>query len=106
MAGVGGCVGSGENSEAYVCGVDVSDAFYNFKVPSLASWLCIDEVFTDEWLGVTEVYDEESQSMVPVSPDTELFLSAEAMSMGWSLGSLLLPGGYLPAGCVLRWWSV
>lgn len=52
---------------------DVSDAFYQFSVASLAKWFGLDDPVSAGEMGVTEIWCPDSASMKPVSADEKLF---------------------------------
>lgn len=68
----------------HASGADVKDSFFQFSLRPLASWFGIDELVTASDFNVTSVWDDESESMVPVEAGDRLYPVFEAMSMGWS----------------------
>jgi hypothetical protein len=68
---------------------DVQDCFYNYSMPSLASWFGIDEPLTVlEWrsvgISIQSYFDDNLQKEVPVHDHLVLYPCVEALSMGWS----------------------
>ena len=63
---------------------DVRDAFYQFAVPELGSWFCIDERFRAGELGITRAWCDAACGYVPVTESTHIYLAFDAMCMGWS----------------------
>ena len=66
------------------CTGDVSDAFYQFSVETLAEWFGLDDpVFAFEF-GVTEVWDPDKGCNVKVQPGERLFPVFVGMPQGWA----------------------
>ena len=68
---------------------DVGDCFYNFLIPELASWFCIEEAIPVHELRalgieINSVYDDDMRGPVPVHTHQLLYPASEAMAMGWS----------------------
>ena len=72
----------------HVCGasIDLQDGYYQFEIEPLASWFSLGELFSAADAGVSEVYDEQSHSYVPVAADEHLWACFRCIPMGWSWG--------------------
>ena len=73
-----------EPPDVHLSSVDLRDGFYQFATPMLSSWFSFGETYTADEAGVTEVFDEETQSMVAVEPWEELWACFAGLPMGWS----------------------
>ncbi len=68
---------------------DVGDCFYNFSIDELSSWFGFGDTFTVQELrkmgiGVTSVYDDQSQTWMPVCDGELLHVCFGGIPMGWS----------------------
>ena len=70
--------------DAHAAGIDLVDAFFQFSAEEVASWFCLDEVFSASELGVEEIFNEDTRCMEPVDPDTPLWACLSALCAGWS----------------------
>ena len=76
-------VGEAATVRVHSSGADVKDCFYNMRARAMASWFCFDYPFqAGEW-GITELYDDATGRMEPVSPDTWIYPCMEVVPMGW-----------------------
>lgn len=66
------------------CTGDVSDAFYQFSVESLADWFGLDDPVTAAEFGVSEVWDDELGRLDSVHPTEKLFPVFLGMPQGWA----------------------
>ncbi|CAK9057554.1 unnamed protein product [Durusdinium trenchii] len=69
--------------------LDVADCFYQFEMKQLAKWFGIDDPRkTADWakagVDITEVYDEDLETMVLLNDDTVVYPVIGAMPMGWT----------------------
>ena len=71
---------------AHGAAVDLSDGYYQFKVPELASWFALGERFTAGEVGITSAYCDDAREDRPVAADEVLWACFGAMPMGWSWG--------------------
>ena len=63
---------------------DVSDAFYQFSVKSLAEWFGLDDPVLAHEFDVTEVWNPDTQLMEAVEPNQSLFPVFYGMPQGWA----------------------
>ena len=89
--GFGGIMGDGDKQNVQVTAEagDVGDCFYNFAIPSLASWFATDDHFSVEELNdlgfeVSHIYDDELGHERPVGHGERLFAVFNGVPMGWS----------------------
>ena len=68
---------------------DVRDAYYQYDITALGSWFTLAPVQAGRF-GITRAWDDETQSFLPVSPETWVFLCMDAMCMGWSWAAFFL----------------
>lgn len=79
------CVGEQRETVApHIATIDLRDSFYQFSVPRMASWFCAAQGETAAEWGVSQVYDEDADEFLDVSPGTVLFFAVQAMPMGWA----------------------
>ena len=70
--------------DAYGGTADVDDAFYQWKVPQLASWFGIDEQLNPLDFGVDTVWDDDVGNYTTVRDGELMYPVFEAMAMGWT----------------------
>merc|ERR1712086_290612 len=63
---------------------DLQDGFYQMAVPRLASWFGIRDAFRADELGLSSIWSDELERVVPIEPHTLVYPVMEAMVMGWS----------------------
>ena len=72
------------HTDYYAASLDLRDSFYQFSCRRLSSWFaCPWPERADTW-EVNEVYDEDTNTMVPVDPGEPLYFVFEGLPMGWS----------------------
>ena len=54
---------------------DVRDAFYQFSIPELGSWFCIDECYLAGELDGSQFWDDRTSAYVPVDASTPIYVS-------------------------------
>lgn len=69
--------------------LDVSDCFYQFKIPTMAQWFGIDfpksrGFWEKEGISVESVFEDDLGVHVDVGPDEVVYPVIGAMAMGWS----------------------
>ena len=62
---------------------DVRDAFYQFHLPELGSWFCLDQCRAGD-VDVKEAWCDDRRDWFPVTPDTLVWVALDAMCMGWT----------------------
>ena len=83
--------------DLYSGSVDFEDAFHQFLVPEVAEWFCFDiPGITAGELGVTEVWDDDVKSFVPVEPWENY--GPPTTEWRWV--------GVGPSGCVIPCWMM
>ena len=63
---------------------DVSDAFYQFSVESLADWFGLDDPVAAKEFGLQTVWDPDLGRDVPLQPDDKVFPVFLGMPQGWA----------------------
>ena len=70
--------------DVHAAGVDLEDGFYQFLAPSVSSWFGLGEQYTAREAGIDRVFDEDTRTMVPISPDEMVWACFGGLSMGWN----------------------
>ena len=65
-------------------GIDLTDGYYQFLVPTASSYFCLGESWLASELNVSEVFCEDTGRMVAVSDDTQLWGCFGGLPMGWA----------------------
>ena len=78
--------GVGHISEIHLCGAgsDVRDGYYQFLNHRLADYFALQFKVRAGHFGVADVYDPETDGLIPVEPNDQVWPVVEAMPMGWS----------------------
>ena len=63
---------------------DVRDASYQFAIPEIGSWFCIDERFLAGEPGMMRAWCDQARDCILVSKSMRLYLGYDAMCVGWS----------------------
>ena len=72
------------DQDPHAAAADLKDGFFQIQNRKLASYFGVEFGEPASVWGVSEVYDEHSERMVPVHPDDTLYFVLEALHMGWT----------------------
>ena len=80
---------SGHQHFGYGNELDVSDCFYQFKIPSLAQWFGLDfpqdvDFWAQHGIDISRVWDDDTATELAVSSREVVYPVISAMAMGWS----------------------
>lgn len=81
---LGGTPSGEQDPHAAAAAADLKDGFFQVQNRRLASYVGVEFGEPASVWGVSEVYDEHSESMVAVHPDDTLYFVLEALPMGWT----------------------